>query len=147
MTAVAGRFEVQAFGRVVWIIVTGPFDRQTAEAYRDRVIAVATDVCDQPWIRVTDIRGWELGGPEIIPPLHELMSWSERHNLAHSLNIVSLPHLQTYLLNKMMEDIPRNSKRHMMEEPSAAYRLLHQLGAGLSVPQKEATEHMWQQLA
>lgn len=123
-----GNFKVQTFGQILWITVTGAINRRFAEIYRDGIMEAAAPLTEAPWIRVTDIRGWQLGGPEVIPPLHELMLWCEQHELSHSINIVSLPHLQTYMLNQMMANIPRRSIRHLAEDEGQTLALLRQLG-------------------
>lgn len=146
MATSASRFVIEQFGQVLWIIVQGGIDRNFAEEYRDAVRAAATPLVGQPWIRVNDIRGWQLGGPEVIPPLHELMLWCEQSQLAHSINIVSLPHLQTYMLNQMMAAIPRRSIRHMLESPAATFELLTKLQQPLTVDQQNRVEQLWQQL-
>lgn len=123
-----GSFQVQTFGQILWITVTGAINRRFAETYRDGIMEAAGPLIDSPWIRITDIRGWQLGGPEVIPPLHDLMLWCEQHELSHSINIVSLPHLQTYMLNQMMANIPRRSVRHLVEDENQTLALIRQLG-------------------
>lgn len=146
MAKSASRFVIEQFGQVLWIIVQGGIDRDFAQRYRDAVRAAATPLIGQPWIRINDIRGWQLGGPEVIPPLHELMLWCEQNQLAHSINIVSLPHLQTYMLNQMMAAIPRRSVRHMLESPAATFALLEKLQQPLTSEQQDRVEQLWQQL-
>lgn len=124
----------------------GAINKEFAQNYRDQVIGHAQAICSKLWLRVTDIRGWELGGPEVIPPLNELMHWCENHRLAHSINIVSLPHMHTYMLDQMMNDVARNSERHLVEEPVEAFQLLDKLGHPLTPAQQSETQRLWQSI-
>ena len=122
-----GRFEFYTQGRLIWIKVEGGINYEFACQYRDEVIATVCTLPPGPWIRVTDIRQWELGGPEIVLPLHELMVWCEGHQMAHSINIVSLFNLQKHMLDAMMMGIVRHSERHLTKQIPETLHLVQQL--------------------
>lgn len=128
-----GEYHIHRFGRVLWIVVTGGINAEFACAYRDAVQAAAVALGPGPWIRVTDIRGWQLGGPEVIPPLHDLMQWCETHELADSINLVSLVNLQKHMLDQMMQGVARHSRRHLPQRVDEALALLQTLVPGLPV--------------
>lgn len=119
--------------RVLWITVSGGINYPFACDYRDAVRAAAQALGPGPWIRVTDIRDWQLGGPEVIPPLHELMQWCEEHELVHSINIVSMVNLQRHMLDQMMAGVARQSQRHLTRSVTEARALLLQLQPTLSL--------------
>ncbi len=122
-----GRFEFYTQGRLIWIKVEGGINYEFACQYRDEVIATVCTLPPGPWIRVTDIRQWELGGPECVLPLHELMVWCEGHQMAHSINIVSLFNLQKHMLDAMMMGIVRHSERHLTKQIPETLHLVQQL--------------------
>lgn len=126
-----GVFSYQSIGSLLWIRVAGGINYEFACRYRDAIITAARQLPPGPWIRVTDIRDWALGGPEVIPPLHELMCWCEQHELQHSVNLVSLPTLQTHMLDLMMRGVGRHSERHLVEDVSGLYPLLQRLSPGV----------------
>ncbi|TAA47315.1 hypothetical protein [Corallincola spongiicola] len=130
-----GQAQCHAFGQVLWITVEGSVNQLFSESYRDRVIAAALPLAGKPWVRVTDIRHWQLGGPEIMPALNELMQWCETHEMAHSINIVSLKNLQVHLLDKMMAGVSRHSQRHVLQSPKQAIAQLATLGYPLEPSQ------------
>ncbi|MFD2097023.1 hypothetical protein ACFSJ3_13585 [Corallincola platygyrae] len=114
-------------GQVLWIRVQGGINLEFSEQYRDSVISAATEVSKEPWIRVTDIREWQLGGPEIIPALNQLMRWCEEHNMAHSINLVSMENLQVHMLDQMMQGVSRHSERHVLKTLDDTLDLLQHL--------------------
>lgn len=128
-----GVFNYQAVGSLLWIRVAGGINYEFACRYRDAIINAARQLPPGPWIRVTDIRAWALGGPEVIPPLHELMCWCEEHELQHSVNLISLPTLQTHMLDLMMRGVVRHSERHLVEQVSQLRPLLQRLSPGVDL--------------
>lgn len=137
-----GRLEIQTQGHLLWIRVQGGINYEFACRYRDEVMAAVLSLPPGPWVRVTDIRQWELGGPEIILPLHELMVWCEARQLAHSINIVSLLNLQKHMLDAMMTDVARHSLRHLTQQIPETLSLVKQL-----LPEFDAVaviEHFYQ---
>jgi len=128
---VHGEYRIHTLGRVLWITVSGGINYPFACEYRDAVQAAAQALGPGPWIRVTDIRNWQLGGPEVIAPLHALMQWCEAHELAHSINIVSMVNLQRHMLDQMMDGVARHSQRHLMRSVEEACALLQQLQPSL----------------
>ncbi len=128
-----GVFSYQAVGSLLWIRVSGGINYEFACRYRDTIIAAARQLPTGPWIRVTDIRAWALGGPEVIPPLHELMCWCELHGLQHSVNLVSMATLHPHMLDLMMRGVARHSERHLLTQVSDVRPLLQRLSPGLDL--------------
>jgi hypothetical protein len=125
-----GVFNIQCSGSLLWVRVSGGINYEFACRYRDAVITAASQLPAGPWVRVTDIRDWELGGPEVILPLQELMIWCERQQLQHSINLVSLVTLQTHMLNLIMQGVERHSLRHLVSQPSQLKPLIQSLLPG-----------------
>lgn len=122
-----GDYRIHTAGRLLWIVVSGGINYQFACNYRDAVRVAAQALGPGPWLRVNDIRDWQLGGPEVIPPLRELMQWCEAHELAHSINIVSMVNLQKHMLDQMMAGVARGSQRHLTHGVDDTCQLLRQL--------------------
>ena len=134
-----GEFSIHLLGqRLLWVVVRGAINRECAEAYRDQVGAAAAQLQGRPWIRVTDIRHWQLCGPEAIPPLNQLMAQCEAGGLAHSINMVSMENLQAHLLNLMMAGVDRYSERHLTRDLGQTLKLLASLGDEVPSPEQLA---------
>lgn len=131
-----GEFSIyRPTSNLVWTVVRGAVNRECAEDYRDIVSAQARQLAGRPWLRVSDIRHWQLCGPEAIPPLHQLMHICEASQLAHSITIVSMHNLQTHLLDLMMAGIHRHSQRHLTASLDETCDLLASL-LGNSLPRR-----------
>lgn len=134
-----GEFTIHLVGqRLLWVVVRGAINRECAEAYRDQVGAAAAQLQGHPWVRVSDIRHWQLCGPEAIPPLNQLMVQCEAGGLAHSINIVSMENLQAHLLNLMMAGVERHSERHLTRDLAQTLNLLTALGETVPSPEQLA---------
>lgn len=134
-----GEFSIHRIGqRLLWVVVHGAINRECAEAYRDQVGAAAAQLQGSPWVRVTDIRHWQLCGPEAIPPLNQLMVQCEAGGLAHSINIVAMENLQAHLLNLMMAGVDRHSERHLTRDLGQTLKLLADLGETAPGPEQLA---------
>lgn len=142
-----GDFRIfQLTDTLLWNVVEGAINRECAAAYGEAMAVAAQPLVSQPWVRVTDIRHWQLCGPEAIPPLTQWMQVAEARGLRHSINIVSMHNLQEHLLNLMMSGVERHSVRHVVESVDEAIELLRQLG--LSEPSADQLAaiypHGWQ---
>lgn len=120
-------------GRILWNVVRGGINETFSQQYKEAMQAQVEAMGPGPWIRVSDIRLWELGGPEVIGPLHEWMQWCEDHELSDSINLVSMPGLQTHLLDLMMQGVTRHSVRHLTHNLSETMALLARLRPGLDL--------------
>ncbi len=128
-----GECSIHSADRLLWIVVSGGINYEFACHYRDTVRAAARALGPGPWLRVTDLRHWQLGGPEVIPPLQELMQWCEGHELAHSINIVSMVNLQKHMLDQMMAGVARRSQRHLARSVEEASQQVQQLAPALDL--------------
>ncbi len=125
---VHGQFRIcQPAERVLWIVVEGGINYEFAIQYSTAIQEAAHKLGPGPWIRVNDIRHWDLCGPEVIPPLHDLMVWAESSGLAHSINIVSMVNLQKHMLDLMMDGVPRHSERHLTQTLEDTFALCRKL--------------------
>ena len=115
-----GELTLATFGQVLWVRVRGSTNREFVDMLKERVIELATPICGQPWIGVSDLLEWELGGPDALAGIKPLMEWYESHNRSHSVNLISDYVLHDATLKGMIKGIERHSERIIVHSVDAA---------------------------
>ena len=122
-----GELTLATFGQVLWVRVRGSTNREFVDMLTKRVIAVATPICHQPWIGVSDLLEWELGGPDVLAGIIPLVEWYESHNRSHSVNLISDYVLHDATLKGMIKGVERHSELITVHSIKAAVDTVCQL--------------------
>lgn len=122
-----GELKVATFGQVLWLRVSGATNIEFATMMEQRVIEVATAICERPWIGVNDVLEWDLGGPETVIAMNPLMHWFEANNRSHSINLFPEFVLHELSIKEMMKGVERKSERLVVHSVAAAIEKVCQL--------------------
>ncbi|RRJ83614.1 hypothetical protein [Aestuariirhabdus litorea] len=82
-----GSFEITRRGRIIECDCSGTWNRETADRYCRQHRALVRQIGSQPWAKILDLRGWELGTPDVVVPLRELYVWCVLHGQVRQVNI------------------------------------------------------------
>lgn len=122
-----GTVETVRSGNVIWSRAKGGTSDLVVSEHIKTFKAHARELAGQPWIRVTDMRDWELASPESMMQLNGLMKWSEERLLSNSINLVSNESLHTFALDKMMNEVDRGSIRCVLTDLDETFEYVSKL--------------------
>lgn len=126
-SAMHDELTVATFGQVLWLRVRGATNREFIEMLVERVIEVATPICEEPWVGVSDLLEWELGGPEALAAIKPVIEWYESHNRSHSVNVIPNYVVHAVLLKNMIKGVERHSERLILHSIEAAIEKVREL--------------------
>jgi hypothetical protein len=94
-----GEYQLERHGQIIILSCIGAWNDYTARKMCEEFLTHAKNISDQPWACLTDLSKWELGAPEIWPPLQKLYKWSNDHNQELQA-IVTVTRLQKILMKR-----------------------------------------------
>jgi hypothetical protein len=117
-----GDFDIEVSGNVVCATLSGSWNSQTAEEFSRQLIIQASPLKGGSWGHLVLLEGWDLGVPEIVPVIEELVTWCIEHGLTRAAQVYSSSMIKQYQLNEMVVEkfgeFQRNSFENQHEAES-----------------------------
>jgi hypothetical protein len=97
-----GVFEVSAEDNIVYAVLRGSWNEETAEESSQAFKLAASRIEANRWGHIVFLDDWELGVPEIEPIISELIIWCAESGLTHAAQVYSKSMVKEYQLRKMV---------------------------------------------
>jgi hypothetical protein len=113
-----GEYQLERHGQIIFLSCIGAWNDYTARRMCEEFLSHAKTISDHPWGCLTDLTKWELGAPDIWPPLQKLYQWSANHNQSLAA-MVTVTRLQKILMTRAYEHLPKMNIQYFSEGNSA----------------------------
>lgn len=114
--------------RVILAIVTGSWNRFTAEDYAQEFKKQAKPLSGSDWAHIVYLDNWQLGVPEIEPVVADLVSWCLANGLRYAAQVYCPNMIKRYQLDKMIVEHAAQFERRVYPDEQQALAWLSSLG-------------------
>lgn len=97
-----GSFDISVSGNVLCATLSGSWNVQAAEEFSKQFALQATPLLGHKWGHLVLLEDWDLGVPEIIPIIENLVSWCIENGLTKAAQVYSPSMIKQYHLNEMV---------------------------------------------
>lgn len=108
--------------------LSGSWNVECARNFAENFKQEAQPLTTQPWGHLVYLDDWELGVPEIMPIITELVTWCIANHLKKSAQVYSESMSKRYFLDKMVVDKTDNFERQVFIDQHEAIAWLKQSG-------------------
>ena len=122
-------------GRVACIQATGTWSERATLAFVRAFRELVQPLGDEPWAVLTDLRRWELGVPEMEPPMDELDQWCVANGQTTEATVLPENPLIRSQLEHMFSHTQSSINRAYFSTPESAASWLEEQGFALDLPQ------------
>ncbi|WP_108650910.1 hypothetical protein [Dongshaea marina] len=84
-----GEHEIRIIDQQVWCICEGQWNLEQTELFFEEFKEKVIPISHKPWVRVNDIRCFELAGVECGALLAELIRWGQEHQCLVSIYVIN----------------------------------------------------------
>lgn len=122
------KYQLWREGRVVLAVVSGSWDRITAEDYVEDFKNLAAELADAPWAHLVYLEQWQLGVPEIEPVVQQLVQWCSQHQLQFVAQVYCPHMVKRYQLDRMIVQTDEVFQKRVYPTQSEAFDWLASVG-------------------
>ena len=126
-----GSFSLALAGRVACIQAAGTWSEMTTLAFVKAFRSLVRPLGNEPWAVLTDLRRWELGVPEMEPPMDELDQWCVANGQTTEATVLPDNPLIRAQLEHMFSHTQTRINRAYFRTPETAAEWLRDQGFAL----------------
>ena len=115
-----GEYTLSVENSILVATLKGGWNLECAQNFSQCFKEVAKPLLNKPWAHLVYLEDWELGVPEIMPIISELVIWCLENNLEKSAHVYSASMTKEYFLNKMVVTRESTFEKQLFIEEAAA---------------------------
>ena len=118
------KFHLWQEEKVILALVSGCWDKRTAEEYSAEFKTIAAKLLNSQWAHIVYLDQWELGVPEIEPVIRELVEWCIANNLRCAAQVYCPHMVKRYQLERMITERTDSFERRVYPTQHEAFQWL-----------------------
>jgi hypothetical protein len=133
-----GRFSLNVSNNILIARLSGSWNKECAENFSIDFKVIASPLLGKPWGHLVFLDNWDLGVPEMLPIITELVAWCLENGLEKSAQVYNDSMIKKYSIDQMVVKQKSVFERRIFSEADKAIIWLSQYGFivdGKSIPQ------------
>lgn len=123
-----GSFKLSVSNNIVIARLSGSWNKECAEDFAINFKIKVRPLLGKPWGHLFFLDNWDLGVPEILPIVTNLVTWCIENGLEKSAQVYNDSMIKKYSLDQMVVKQKRGFERQVFAEPDKAMIWLSQYG-------------------
>ncbi len=123
-----GSFNLSVSNNILIARLSGSWNKECAENFATNLQIKARPLIGEPWGHLVFLDNWDLGVPEMLPIITELVIWCIENGLEKSAQVYNDSMIKKYSIDQMVVKQKRGFERRVFAEPDKAMSWLSKYG-------------------
>jgi hypothetical protein len=123
-----GSFNLSVSNNILIARLSDSWNKECAEDFAFNFQIKASPLLGEPWGHLVFLDNWDLGVPEMLPIITELVTWCIENGLEKSAQVYNDSMIKKYSIDQMVVKQKGGFERRIFSEPDKAMTWLSQYG-------------------
>jgi hypothetical protein len=123
-----GRFNLSVSNNILIARLSDSWNKECAEDFSINFKIKASSLLGEPWGHLVFLDNWDLGVPEMLPIITDLVTWCIENGLEKSAQVYNDSMIKKYSIDQMVVKQKGGFERRIFTEPDIALNWLSQYG-------------------